>query len=48
MGKNERPIIVGLDIGTTKVVAIAGRKNDNGKLEVLGYGKADSVGVHHG
>lgn len=48
MNKNEQPIIVGLDIGTTKVVAIAGRKNEFGKLEILGYGKADSAGVAHG
>src|SRR3954466_15313573 len=44
----ETPIIVGLDIGTTKVVAIAGRKNSFGKLEILGFGKAESVGVSHG
>jgi cell division protein FtsA len=44
----ESPIIVGLDIGTTKVACIAGRKNEFGKLEILGYGRADSVGVHHG
>jgi len=48
MNKKEQPIIVGLDIGTTKVVAIAGRKNEFGKLEVLGFGKADSAGVSHG
>lgn len=48
MSKNNNPIIVGLDIGTTKVVAIAGRKNAHGKLEILGYGKADSAGVNHG
>lgn len=46
--KNEQPIIVGLDIGTTKVVAIAGRKNEYGKLEILGFGKAESAGVSHG
>jgi cell division protein FtsA len=46
--KPHRPIIVGLDIGTTKVVAIAGRKDDNDKIEVLGWGRADSVGVGHG
>jgi cell division protein FtsA len=45
---NENPIIVGLDIGTTKVAAIAGRKNKFGKLEILGYGRADSSGVDHG
>ncbi len=48
MNKNEQPIIVGLDIGTTKVVAIAGRKNEFGKLEILGLGMADSAGVDHG
>ncbi len=48
MSKKEQPIIVGLDIGTTKVVAIAGRKNEFGKLEILGFGKADSAGVSHG
>ena len=44
----ESPIIVGLDIGTTKVAAIAGRKNEFGKLEILGFGRADSSGVDHG
>jgi cell division protein FtsA len=44
----EQPIIVGLDIGTTKIVAIAGRKNEHGKLEVLGFGHARSNGVQHG
>ncbi len=48
MSRKEQPIIVGLDIGTTKVVAIAGRKNEFGKLEVLGFGRADSEGVNHG
>lgn len=48
MNKNEQPIIVGLDIGTTKVVAIAGRKNEFGKLEILSVGRAESQGVNHG
>jgi cell division protein FtsA len=48
MSKKDQPIIVGLDIGTTKVVAIAGRKNEYGKLEILGFGKAESQGVSHG
>ena len=48
MSKNEQPIIVGLDIGTTKVVAIAGRKNEFGKVEILGFGRAESAGVSHG
>ncbi|HYF33079.1 MAG TPA: cell division protein FtsA [Chitinophagaceae bacterium] len=45
---NEQPIIVGLDIGTTKIAAIAGRKNEYGKLEILGFGRANSNGVKHG
>jgi cell division protein FtsA len=48
MNKKQQPIIVGLDIGTTKVVAIAGRKNEFGKLEILSFGRADSEGVNHG
>lgn len=45
---SELPIIIGLDIGTTKVVAIAGRKNEFGKLEILGFGQSESNGVNHG
>jgi cell division protein FtsA len=45
---NDQPIIVGLDIGTTKIAAIAGRKNEFGKLEILGFGLSSSNGVQHG
>lgn len=41
-------IAVGLDIGTTKIVALVGRKNENGKIEILGFGQAKSLGVHRG
>ena len=41
-------LIVGLDIGTTKICAIIGRKNEFGKLEVLGMGKSVSDGVERG
>ena len=41
-------LVVALDIGTTKVCAIAGVKNQYGKLEVLGFGKVDSEGVLRG
>jgi cell division protein FtsA len=44
----ENQVAVGLDIGTTKIVAIIGRKNEYGKIEVLGRGKAVSMGVHRG
>lgn len=39
---------VGLDIGTTKIVAIIGKKNEYGKIEILGIGKSKSLGVHRG
>ncbi|MBL7794576.1 MAG: cell division protein FtsA [Saprospiraceae bacterium] len=41
-------VVVALDIGTTKVCAIAGRRNEYGKLEILGVGKVDSEGVLRG
>jgi cell division protein FtsA len=43
-----KKVIVGLDIGTTKVCAIVGAKNEHGKVEILGMGKADSLGVIRG
>ena len=46
MEKNN--ISVGLDIGTTKIVAMVGRKNNYEKVEVLGIGKSKSLGVHRG
>ncbi|MFM1878401.1 MAG: hypothetical protein RLZZ241_1267 [Bacteroidota bacterium] len=39
---------VGLDIGTTKIVAIIGKENEYGKIEVVGMGKSKSLGVHRG
>ncbi|QNL21282.1 cell division protein FtsA [Hyphobacterium sp. CCMP332] len=44
----EDKIVVGLDIGTTKIVAIVGRQNEYGKLEILGMGKSVSEGVIRG
>jgi cell division protein FtsA len=41
-------ISVGLDIGTTKIVAMVGDKNEFGKVEILGVGKSKSLGVHRG
>ncbi len=41
-------IIVGLDIGTTKIAVIVGRNNDFGKIEIIGYGKVPSIGVKRG
>lgn len=41
-------IIVGLDIGTTKIATIVGRKNEHGKIEILGHGRTESIGVKRG
>ncbi len=41
-------IIVGLDIGTTKIAVIVGRRNEYGKIDILGYGKVPSIGVKRG
>tara|TARA_B110000438_G_scaffold294365_1_gene335663 strand:+ start:64 stop:1359 length:1296 start_codon:yes stop_codon:yes gene_type:complete len=39
---------VGLDIGTTKIVAMVGEKNQFNKVKVIGVGKSQSLGVHRG
>jgi len=44
----DKDIAVGLDIGTTKIVAMVGRNNEYGKMEILGIGKSKSLGVHRG
>ena len=44
----DNKIAVGLDIGTTKIVAMIGRKNEYDKIEVIGIGKAKSLGVKRG
>jgi cell division protein FtsA len=41
-------LVVGLDLGTTKIAAIVGRKNEFGKVEILGIGKTESLGVNRG
>src|SRR5690554_6717544 len=44
----EEKLAVGLDIGTTKIVAMVGRRNEYGKLEIVGLGNAKSLGVKRG
>ena len=44
----KKNISVGLDIGTTKIVAMVGARNEFSKLEILGIGKSQSLGVHRG
>lgn len=41
-------IVVGLDIGTTKIACMVGRKNKHGKIEILSLGKSESIGVKRG
>jgi cell division protein FtsA len=41
-------LVVGLDLGTTKIAAIVGRRNEFGKVEILGIGRAESLGVNRG
>jgi cell division protein FtsA len=41
-------IVVGLDIGTTKIACFVGRKNEHGKIEILSLGKTESLGVTRG
>ena len=44
----ENKISIGLDIGTTKIVAMIGRRNEYGKVQILGVGRSKSLGVHRG
>lgn len=50
MAPNEKeyPIVVGLDIGTTKICVTVGRRSGRSKIEILGVGKAESSGVSRG
>jgi cell division protein FtsA len=41
-------LIVGLDIGTTKICAVIGERNENGKLEITGVGVSPSTGLRKG
>ncbi|MFL2593167.1 MAG: cell division protein FtsA [Flavobacteriaceae bacterium] len=44
----ENMISIGLDIGTTKIVAMIGQTNEYNKMKILGVGKSVSLGVHRG
>lgn len=46
--KTDRNLIVGLDIGTSKVAAIVGEINDGGEVEVIGIGSTPSRGLKKG
>ncbi len=46
--KSDKNIIVGLDIGTSKVVAIVGEQDENGDVEIIGIGSHPSRGLKKG
>ena len=46
--KNNKSLVIALDIGTTKVCAIAGYRDEYGKIEIVGYGTVPSEGVSRG
>ena len=46
--KTDKGMIVGLDIGTSKVVAIVGEVNDEGEIEIIGIGSHPSRGLKKG
>ena len=43
--KSDKDMIVGLDIGTSKVVAIVGEVSDSGQIEIIGIGSNSSRGM---
>ena len=46
--KTSRPVIAGLDIGTTKVCMVIGTVNEEGVVEIVGVGRAPNSGVRQG
>ena len=44
----KQELYIGLDIGTTKIVAMIGVINEYDKLKIIGVGKSKSLGVHRG
>ena len=48
MSKNKEKIVAAIDIGTTKIVALIGKMNETGKIDILGYGNTRSTGVKRG
>jgi cell division protein FtsA len=46
--RDDRKLIVGLDIGTSKIVAVVGELSPEGELEVIGIGSNPSRGLQKG
>ncbi|MBI9055557.1 MAG: cell division protein FtsA [Bacteroidales bacterium] len=45
---HKEDFVAAIDIGTTKIVAIVGKRKENGKIEILGISKTASKGVKRG
>jgi cell division protein FtsA len=45
---SSKKIVAAVDVGSTKIVVIAGELNDEGKIEILGVGTSASAGVRRG
>lgn len=48
MSKESKDVIVGLDIGTSKIVALVAEMTPEGRLEILGLGSQESKGLKKG
>ena len=47
-GMSKSELIVGLDIGTTKICAVVGEPSDNGTIDIVGIGTSPSTGLRKG
>ena len=47
MAKSNK-IVAAVDVGTTKIIVVTGRKDEEGKIEILGVGRTRSLGVKRG
>lgn len=45
---NQNHYVAAIDLGTTKIVTIVGKKNSNGKLQIISYSKTPSTGIRRG
>lgn len=48
VNNNMDNVVVGIDVGTTKIAVFIGKKDAEGKVKIIGMGKTPSVGVQHG
>ena len=48
MEQQTKNIIAAIDVGTTKIVVLVGRRDSEGHIEVIGYGRTESKGVRRG